>query len=101
MKAIALTGIACLAAIGLSSCTTAQPIPAPEISIDLPLETEPQPKYPAAQACLLSGAKSCMELDSRPFVACLVTGKSCEREGARPMLVAPSVVIDSHAVESR
>jgi len=94
---------------GLIACTTrpdpelAGPTPAsvppPEISIELPLETESQPKYPAAQACLLSSTKSCMELDSRPFEACLVTGKSCEREGARPMPVAPRVVIDPQAVE--
>src|SRR6187397_2762505 len=98
-------------ASGLMACTTRpdpeltgptpDSIPPPEVSIELPLETESQPKYSAAQACLLSSAKSCMELDSRPFEACLVTGKSCEREGARAMPVAPSVVIDPHPVESR
>jgi hypothetical protein len=104
MIAKALALFACVTLAGLSGCTASPesgqlgPIPAtipqPEISIELPLETELQPKYPPAQACLLSSAKSCMELDSRPFEACLVTGKNCEREGARPMLVAPSVVID-------
>jgi hypothetical protein len=56
-------------------------IPPPEVSIELPLEQR-LPREPLkAQACLLSTTKSCIELDSRPFEACLVGAKSCSEKG--------------------
>jgi hypothetical protein len=111
MYAKTLALFVCIATTGLSSCTTEpesgqlgptpESIPEPEISIELPLERENPQRYAAPQACLLSSAKSCMELDPRPFEPCLVTSKSCEREGARVMPVAPAANVEPPAVESR
>ena len=56
-------------------------IPPPEVSIELPLEQRAPREPLVAQACLLSTTKSCMELDSRPFEACLVGAKSCREKG--------------------
>ena len=56
-------------------------IPPPEVSIELPLERK-MPRDPLkAQACLLGTTKSCMELDPRPFKACLAGAKSCLEKG--------------------
>ncbi len=78
-------------AIGMMSCTTepdlnqayptADSIPPPEISIDLPLERETPRQYPPARACLLGSTGSCLDLDSRSFEPCLVGSKVCETEG--------------------
>ena len=64
--------------LGLLGCSTPPPEPVlevlspppPEVSVDLPLE-EPVVGY----ACQLG--KSCLELDPRPFEACLVGTKHC------------------------
>lgn len=76
-------------------------IPEPEISIELPLEPDVAPSYAPVQACLLSGAKSCLELDPRPFEHCLVAGKSCEREGVRAIPIAPAASAELDSVGSR
>ena len=83
--------LACVAAMGLLACTTElesgqlgptpESIPEPEISIVLPLERETPRRYAAPQACLLSSAKSCVELDPRPFEPCLANVKSCDEQG--------------------
>jgi len=103
--------LACVMTAGLPACTTEpdagqlgptpESIPEPEISIDLPLEPDVEPSYALAQACLLSGAKSCQELDPRPFEPCLVGAKSCEREGVKAIPIAPAVSAEPDAVESR
>jgi hypothetical protein len=60
---------------------TAVSIPPPEVSIELPLEQKAPREPLMAQACLLSTAKSCMDLDSRPFEACLAGSKDCRDKG--------------------
>ena len=73
---------------------TPDSIPPPEISIELPLEQK-MPRDPeTAHACLLSSSKSCMELDPRPFEACLLGAQNCKEkgEGGITPLEAPGVV---------
>ena len=95
---------------GLMSCTSdpdvgavypaLEPIPPPEISIDLPLERETPPQDPPARACLLGSSGTCMEMDSRPFEPCLVTSKVCEQEGARIVPLSPEAPADHEAPAS-
>jgi hypothetical protein len=56
-------------------------IPPPEVSIELPLEQKMPRDHLIAHACLLSTTKSCMELDPRPFEACLAGSKRCREKG--------------------
>lgn len=96
--------LACAIAAGLLGCTTPPlpdpPIPPPEIAFDLPLEPAPKRLLFKGDACLVSTAQSCMAMDSRPFEPCLVSAKTCDRNGAEVMKVAPPLVFN-HAVESR
>ena len=100
-----------IALAGLMSCTsepdlnqpypTADSIPPPEISIDLPLERETPPQDPPARACLLGSSGTCMEMDSRPFEPCLVTSKVCEQDGARIVPLSPGTPVDVEAPPAR
>ena len=70
-------GIAVMALLGCSTPPTPlEPartaVPPPEIQRDLPLE---QPDLLAGRVCKLG--TSCMDLDKRPFEACLVGARHC------------------------
>lgn len=71
----------------LLGCSTPQPPmeqaltpPPPEIQRDLPLE---QPPALAGRVCKLGD--SCMELDPRPFEACLVGARHCADKAMAPI----------------
>jgi len=105
---------ASLAAACLSGCSadpdaeqvaqlgpTGQPIPLPEISIELPLEQK-KPRDPGtAQACLLGTSKACAELDPRAFEPCLVGAKRCNDKGEGGIMPLESPVIDYPAPHPR
>lgn len=58
----------------------------PELPPALQLPPPPSSDSPLAQVCRLG--TSCMELDPRPFEACLVgTGKRCVDKATEPLLV--------------
>lgn len=71
----------------LSGCSTpsaeqvALSPPPPEVAFDLPLEL---PK-PSASVCKLG--TSCLELDPRPFEACLVGTRHCVEKATEPVEV--------------
>ena len=109
-KAIAL--FASVIAACLSGCTTESesgqlaplpgPIPEPEITIDLPLEATPVRTYADPQACLLSGTKTCVELDPRPVEPCLANGKICnEQSEGGGFIPLGDAHADTGGVESR
>ena len=96
----------------LQGCSTPAPdqltaipltqIPPPEVSRALPLEvpTPGHPDMPLARICRLGA--SCMELDPRPFEACLVGTKHCVDKAVEPMEVAaPESGAESGVVEAR
>lgn len=93
------------AAFILLGCSTPAPeqigqIPAPEISIDLPLEAPPpKPDEPLARVCKLGA--SCMDLDPRPFEACLVGTKRCVDKAVPMLAQTPEAPSDSGTVETR
>lgn len=83
------------ALLAMLGCSTPQPaspvaavppepaVPAPEISIDLPLE-EPMPA-PFGRVCKLG--TSCLAMDPRPFEPCLLSTKNCRDKATEPLLV--------------
>ena len=96
----------------LQACSTPAPdqltaipltqIPPPEVSRALPLEvpTPGHPDMPLARVCKLGA--SCMELDPRPFEACLVGTKHCVDKAAELMEVTvPEAGSESGVVEAR
>ena len=88
----------------VAGCSTPSPRPAPPADPDLSAATrmvffsqpyaqqDPGPGLKAPQFCHLGG--DCLDLDSRPFAACLVNGVPCEGDGVF-MQAAPSVVFES------
>lgn len=85
----------------VAGCSTPNPQPAPPIdpfwiAYNVELHNQPHamqepgsdPKLP--QFCHLG--TDCMELDSRPFVPCLVNGEPCQGEGGF-MKAAPEVIV--------
>lgn len=95
------------ASFALLGCSTPAPeqtaqIPPPEISRTLPPETAPppDPDAPMVRACKLG--ESCMELDPRPFEACLVGTKHCTEKVVEPLLVeTPKSPSEAGVVETR
>jgi len=74
-------------ALGSLSCSTRQPplepaleVPPPEFSRDLPLEP---PRKLAGGICKLGA--SCLEMDERPFEACLVGTRHCVDKAVQPI----------------
>jgi hypothetical protein len=71
---------------------SAQFVPPPETSIELPLEPPPG-RYGEVQGHFCQLGKSCMELDPRPFEACLVSGAvRCADKIQEPLLVSEPVI---------
>ena len=71
----------------MTACSTSRdpsaepaPPPPPEITLELPLEPPPARM---ARACQLG--TSCLELDERPFEACLVGAKRCADKRLEPI----------------
>jgi hypothetical protein len=62
-----------------------QPVPPPEISMELPLEPEPRGEEFIGRFCQLG--ESCLSLDPRPFEACLVGTARCADKITAPLLV--------------
>jgi hypothetical protein len=95
------------ASVFLQGCGTHAPeqltrIPPPEVSRALPLEvpTPGHPDMPLARVCKLGA--SCMELDPRPFEACLVGTRHCVDKAAELVEVtAPDAGSGSGVVETR
>jgi hypothetical protein len=87
---IRLPALTVAAALLLPGCSTSQPPaisanplpPPPEISRDLPLE----PRAPLPGSVCKLGV-SCLELDPRPFEACLVGTKRCVDKAIEPVEV--------------
>ena len=96
--------------LGLLGCSTPPPEPAlvavepppPEVSVELPLE-------PPAVGHICKLGESCLELDPRPFEACLVGTKHCVDKAVEPLLVdgpkardqKPGVISTSHKNEKK
>jgi hypothetical protein len=86
--------IICAAALAvLLACSTPKPapfstappepaVPAPEVSIELPLEP---PAETFARACHLG--TTCLEMDPRPFEPCMLSTKDCLDKATEPLLV--------------
>ena len=102
-----ISAVLIAASVFLQGCSTPAPeqlarIPPPEVSRELPLEapTPGHPDMPLARVCKLGA--SCMELDPRPFEACLVGTKHCVDKAAELMEVtAPEAGSESVVVEAR
>jgi hypothetical protein len=86
----------------LQGCSTHAPEQLTRIPRELPLgaPTPGHPDMPLARVCKLGA--SCMELDPRPFEACLVGTKHCVDKAAELMEVtAPEAGSESVVVEAR
>jgi len=102
-----ISAVLIAASVFLQGCSTPAPeqltrIPPPEVSRELPLEvpTPGHPDMPLARVCKLGA--SCMELDPRPFEACLVGTRHCVDKAAELMEVtAPEAGSESGVVEAR
>ena len=60
-----------------------QPVPPPDISMELPLEPGPHREESIGRFCQLG--ESCMSLDPRPFEACLAGTARCEDKLGSPL----------------
>ncbi|HET9862334.1 MAG TPA: hypothetical protein VFP37_02760 [Steroidobacteraceae bacterium] len=79
--ATSLLATACVAPYEVPAASAQVQVPPPGISIDLPLEAR---DADAPQFCQLGA--TCLELDPRPFTACLLATGRCPAEG-EPLLV--------------
>lgn len=97
-----IAALFCLQGCSTPSSEQLARIPPPEISRELPLEVPApgHPDMPLARVCKLGA--SCMELDPRPFEACLVGTKHCVDKAAELVEVtAPDAGSESGVVETR
>lgn len=100
---IRISALLFAASLVLLGCSTPPPPveqvltpPPAEFQRDLPLE---QPPALAGRVCKLGD--SCMELDSRPFEACLVGTKHCVDKAVEPVEVkTPKAPSESGVVET-
>jgi len=81
---------ACLAMLlGCSHPPVEEPlqlqVPPPEVSMDLPLESEPPPGGFKGEFCKLG--QSCLAMDPRPFEPCVVETARCADKITEPLLV--------------
>lgn len=104
----ARTLFACAVTAILLGCTTQLPgttaatIPPANPFRTLTLKASAErPDLEAAQVCLVSTSRSCMELDSRPFEPCLVASKTCSQKDGEIMRVSPPALVDPPRAESR
>lgn len=87
--------------LALAACTTSAPpaeplitaVPPPDFQRDLPLE--PPPPMVNGRVCQLG--TSCLELDPRPFEACLVSTPHCADKAREPLLVTSPETPDEPA----
>jgi len=93
---ILLASLTAASLAGLLGCSTPQAIE-PTV-YELPLlpspdyemrdgQLVPRTQQPTARICKLG--TSCLAMDPRPFVPCLLSTKSCSDKAAEPLLVAP------------
>lgn len=82
--ATVLLAAACATPYEASRGALRQPVPPPQVSMDLPLENagEGRPKF-----CQLG--TTCRSMDPRPFAACLLSTRHCPGAG-EPLLVTES-----------
>lgn len=101
MNAKVFAALLFVATATLLGCSTPAPeqvvdIPPPEVQIDLPLERSPPSEMVVGRACQLG--TSCLDLDPRPFEACLVGTKHCVDKALEPVTVqTPRVPHDAQS----